>query len=397
MCAMEPVTSTGAGLSSTEFLNPAIFFSEPALFPNSDVPSTSTGARPRGRPRKTEEEKAQTKARRAEAMRLKRREDPELRAREVRAMQQRRLMDPNFKAKEAAAKRRRREEKRRKLEESAQQRGREAEDKHEKRQAVAEQTARRAEHLEVRACRAAARRHQRQVDASLRVREADAKRQRRQRDPQLRAREAEARRTQRRERDPEWRARETEAKRLKRRADAERAQQERSSQHVANMFERRFTENPLGCSVCDRLYWHKADMAKPLPEALANADAFPTGVSGFKVCHTCLQDIRRDSLPNFAPTNGYVHPSKPADSPKLDLAKCAAAGRTSSQPTDDSREHGQGFLTESKAGAVVGTCAACGSFITFPPVPGVGTQTEAKHEGTQTRALVCARGTQTST
>ncbi|XP_077517609.1 uncharacterized protein LOC144128233 isoform X5 [Amblyomma americanum] len=78
-------------------------------------------------------------------------------------------------------------------------------------------------------------------------------------------------------------------------------------------------------------------------------------------------------------------------------AKCAAAGRTSSQPTDDSREHGQGFLTESKAGAVVGTCAACGSFITFPPVPGVGTQTEAKHEGTQTRALVCARGTQTST
>ncbi|XP_077517605.1 uncharacterized protein LOC144128233 isoform X3 [Amblyomma americanum] len=81
----------------------------------------------------------------------------------------------------------------------------------------------------------------------------------------------------------------------------------------------------------------------------------------------------------------------------LTPAKCAAAGRTSSQPTDDSREHGQGFLTESKAGAVVGTCAACGSFITFPPVPGVGTQTEAKHEGTQTRALVCARGTQTST
>ncbi|XP_077517616.1 uncharacterized protein LOC144128237 isoform X1 [Amblyomma americanum] len=82
------------------------------------------------------------------------------------------------------------------------------------------------------------------------------------------------------------------------------------------------------------------------------------------------------------------------------LAKCreyAAARRAklAAQRAGDGREHGQGFLTDCKAGIVVGTCGACGRYITSPPVPGVGTQTEAKHEKTQARALVRARGTQT--
>ncbi|KAH7936791.1 hypothetical protein HPB49_004460 [Dermacentor silvarum] len=154
-------------------------------------------------------------------------------------------------------------------------------------------------------------RSQRQQDLHLRVREAEIKCQHREEDAEFRAREAEARRQQRQD-YPEIRAREAEAKRLRRRAEAKHRARETLSQHVSaiNMFDKRFTQNPFGCScsVCDRL-WHKHDL-KPLAEAHAEAvaAAFHTDVFGFEA-------IRRDRIP----TNGCVYPPKPPHLPKLDL------------------------------------------------------------------------------
>ncbi|XP_070386093.1 uncharacterized protein [Dermacentor albipictus] len=247
-------------------------------------------------------------------MRRKRRGNAELREREVQAKRQRRT---------AEARRQQRQE-------DAGLRAREAEAKRQQRQ----------EHPEYRARETEARRQQRQEDAGLRAREAEAKRQQRQEDPEFRAREADARRQQRQENSelrtneaqarrqqrqdcPEIRAREAEAKRLRRRAEAEQRARERLSLHASatNMFHKRFTQNPFGysCSVCDRL-WHKNDL-KPLPEAHATlvADAFRTDVSGFEVCRTCMQTIRRNRIPNYSTTNGYAYPPKPAHLPNIDL------------------------------------------------------------------------------
>ncbi|XP_072142204.1 uncharacterized protein [Dermacentor andersoni] len=292
------------------------------------------------RPRKTEAQKAETRARHAEAMRRKRRGNAELREREVQVRRQQRQENPDLRAREAEVKREQRQEDpeyrareaeaRRQQRQDAGLRAREAEAKRQQRQ----------EHPEYRAREAEARRQQRHEDAGLRAREAEAKRQQRQEDPEFRAREAEARRQQRQESSelrtneaqarrqqrqdcPEIRAREAEAKRLRRRAEAEQRARERLSQHASatNMFQKRFTQNPFGysCSVCDRL-WHKNDL-KPLPEAHATvvADAFRTDVSGFEVCRTYMQTTRRNRIPNYSTTNGYAYPPKPAHLPNIDL------------------------------------------------------------------------------
>ncbi|XP_065304810.2 uncharacterized protein [Dermacentor albipictus] len=328
-----PSTSTGRATVSCSSVS-----SSPA---STDGPSPSTGVRPRGRPRKTEAQKAETKARHAEAMRRKRRGNAELREREVQAKRQRRTVSPELRAREAEIKRQRGDM-------NPQIRAREAEVRRQQRQGNPDLRAREAaakrqqrqEDPEYRAREAEARRQQRQQDAGLRAREAEAKRQQRQEDPEFRAREADARRQQRQENSelrtneaqarrqqrqdcPEIRAREAEAKRLRRRAEAEQRARERLSLHASatNMFHKRFTQNPFGysCSVCDRL-WHKNDL-KPLPEAHATlvADAFRTDVSGFEVCRTCMQTIRRNRIPNYSTTNGYAYPPKPAHLPNIDL------------------------------------------------------------------------------
>lgn len=175
---------------------------------------TLPAARPRGRPRKTDAEKAVTKARHAEYMRRKRREDAELRARENEAKRLRRATHPEVRAREAEAMRRKREA-------DAERRAREAEYKRLWRQA----------NPELRATEAEMKRLRREMDPQLRVREAKAAKARRQKDPDLRTREAEARRRLR-QACPEIRAREAEVKRLKRRAEAEQRTWEKLNQHV---------------------------------------------------------------------------------------------------------------------------------------------------------------------
>ncbi|KAK8782497.1 hypothetical protein V5799_016161, partial [Amblyomma americanum] len=160
---------------------------------------SSTVARPRGRPRKTEAEKAESRVRRAEAMRRKRREDAELRAREAEAKRRRRALNPELRAREAEAMRRKREDAKRRAERQRQQES----------ELIALDAEARIRVAEARAKRAEAMRRRRRENAELRAREAEAKRQRRAMDPELRAREAEAMRRKR-----------ADAKQLARKAEA---------------------------------------------------------------------------------------------------------------------------------------------------------------------------------
>ncbi|XP_049523723.1 octapeptide-repeat protein T2-like isoform X1 [Dermacentor silvarum] len=165
----------------------------------------------RGRPRNTEAQNAEAKARHAEATRRKRRENAELRARDVEAKRQRRAMDPELRAREAEARRRRRED--------PEKRAREIEAKRQRRQDP-----------EYRAREAEAKRQRRQRDRELRTRVAALMRQQREH-WDFRVRETESRRQQCQE-VPELRAMEAETKQLGRQADAEQRAQERLCQHA---------------------------------------------------------------------------------------------------------------------------------------------------------------------
>ncbi|KAH7937509.1 hypothetical protein HPB49_012753 [Dermacentor silvarum] len=243
---------------------------------STDGPYTSTGARLRGRPRKTEAVKAETKARYAEAKRRTRRENAGLRAQEAEAKRQRRMWTRNSgqgrsrqcgvyvrkmrtegprkrqtnasndkqtqRLNDADLRAREHEVNRQHRQEQPELRARGAEAMRQRRQEVPGLRAREAEikrqhrqdNPELRALQVDARRQHRQQHPALSARAADMKRQYREKDPEFGVREAEARRQQRQD-HPEIRAREAEAKRLRRRAQAEQRARERLSQHMRRL------------------------------------------------------------------------------------------------------------------------------------------------------------------